>query len=278
MKSDKEESNQAVNKAKGYTPTEAMKNNARRGLALREKYGRGGLSTQEAGAQGIGSGVARARDIINGDLSLDSVKRMYSFFSRHEKNYNPKKKMPDGGPTAGTIAWLVWGGSAGLAWSRSILRQEDILKSYIKEITQSELETEDELLGGNLRVSKALNEDLMQATFVVMVPDEIDLHGDTTSEEEVRKACHNFNKYCMKANLFHLIETDTFEFAESFIAPTDFVLSDKFVKKGTWLCTIQCLDPDLWKLIKSGEICSVSIGAVAKVYNLETDTETEVQD
>lgn len=274
---DKQVMQQQINKAKSYAPTDAMKNNARRGLALREKYNRGGLSAQEAGQQGIGSGVARARDIINGNLSLDSVKRMHGFFSRHEKNYDPKKKQPDGGPTAGTIAWLLWGGSAARAWARGILREEDILKSYTKEITQQELESEDNLLGVNLPITKALNEELMQATFVVMAPDEVDLHGDITSEEEVRKACHNFNKFCMKANLFHLVETDTFEFVESYIVPTDIVLSDKYVKKGTWLATIQCLDEGLWSLIKSGDICSVSIGAVARVERLEEQQTEEDQ-
>ena len=124
--------------AKSYAPTEAMKNNAKRGLALREKYGRGGLSSSQAKSEGVGSGVARARDIINGNLSLATVKRMYAFFERHEKNYNPSKKENDGGPTAGTVAWLLWGGSAGRSWARSILKKEGILKSYTKEITDEE--------------------------------------------------------------------------------------------------------------------------------------------
>jgi len=123
----------------------------------------------------------------------------------------------------------------------------------------------------SLQITKATNEELMQATFVVMSPDEVDLHGDTVTEDEIRKACHNFNKFCMKANLFHLVETDTFEFVESYIAPTDFILGDRFVKKGTWLCTIQCLDPKLWQLIKSGDINGVSIAALAKVEYLDED-------
>jgi hypothetical protein len=262
---------QEISKAKSFAPTDAMKNNAKRGLALREKYGRGGLDASQAKTEGVGSGVARARDIINGNLSLDTVKRMYSFFSRHEKNYDPKKKMPDGGPTAGTIAWLLWGGSAGLAFARRILKQEEILKSYTKDITEEEVNTEDNLLGVKLPVTKATNDELKQATFIVMVPDEVDLHGDITSEQEVRKACHNFNKYSMKANLFHLVETSTFEFCESYVCPSDFVLGDKFVKKGTWVATVQCLDDSLWELIKSGEINGLSIGALAAVETIEEE-------
>lgn len=260
---------ETINKATSFAPTDAMRNNAKRGLALREKFNRGGLDASQAKSEGVGSGVARARDIINGNLSLDTVKRMYSFFSRHEKNYDPKKRMPDGGPTAGTIAWLLWGGSAGLAFARRILKQQDILKSYTKDITEEELNIEEQLPGVKLPITKALDEELKQATFIVMVPDETDAHGDVTNESEVRKACHNFNKYSMKANLFHLVETDTFEFCESYCCPSDFVLGDKFVKKGTWLATVQALDDNLWELIKTGEINGLSIGALASVESIE---------
>lgn len=118
-------------------------------------------------------------------------------------------------------------------------------------------------------VTKAVDEELKQATYIVMVPNETDLHGDITSEDDVRKACHSFNKYCRTANLFHLQQTDAFEFAESYIAPVDFVLGDKLVTKGTWLATVQALDDDLWALIKSGEINGLSIGAMASVEDIE---------
>ncbi len=55
---------ETINKAKSFAPTDAMRNNARRGLALREKWNRGGLDASQAKTEGVGSGVARARDII----------------------------------------------------------------------------------------------------------------------------------------------------------------------------------------------------------------------
>lgn len=258
--------------AKSYAPTQAMRNNAKRGLALREKYGRGGLDSSQAKSEGVGSGVARARDIINGSLSLETVKRMYAFFNRHEKNYNPKARESDGGPKAGEIAWLLWGGSAGFAWARSILRKEGILKSYTQEITKAELDSEDEIRGFKLPITKAVDEELYQVTYVAMIPDHTDLHGDYTSADEVRKAKESFNKSMQRANLFHLVMTDSFDIIESYLAPTDFILGDKFVKKGTWLVTLQVHDTEtLWPLIKSGEINGVSIAALARVENLEED-------
>jgi hypothetical protein len=70
--------------------------------------------------------VQRAVNLKNGDaLTLSTVKRMHAFFSRHQKNYRPDNKEPDGGPTAGTIAWLLWGGNAGKAWANGIVNSID---------------------------------------------------------------------------------------------------------------------------------------------------------
>ena len=100
-----------------FKPPASAVANAKRGLKLRKEYGRGGLSPSEAAAQGIDSGVTRAKRIASGTVSTHDVRRM-SAFNRHRKNYRPEKKMPDGGPTAGTIAWLLWGGTSGVNWAK----------------------------------------------------------------------------------------------------------------------------------------------------------------
>jgi len=103
--------------AESYRPPQSAINNAKKGLAQRKKWGRGGLSPAEAKSHGIDSGVTRARKIASGKVSKHDVKRM-SAFNRHRKNNRPSKKMPDGGPTAGTIAWNLWGGSTGVNWAK----------------------------------------------------------------------------------------------------------------------------------------------------------------
>lgn len=113
-----------------------------------------------------------------------------------------------------------------------------------------------------LPVVKSVNTELKQATYVVMAPDEVDLHGDTVSADEIRKACHNFNKFCSAPNLFHVTGTDLFEFSESFIAPVDFQMGERIVKAGTWLAVVQAHDETLWGMMKSGEINGLSIGAM----------------
>jgi hypothetical protein len=91
-------------------PTESMANNAKRGLELRRKFGRGGTAV----------GVARARDLSNRtQLSPDTVLRMYSFFSRHEVDKQGKDWDNAERPSNGKIAWLLWGGDSGYSWARS---------------------------------------------------------------------------------------------------------------------------------------------------------------
>lgn len=252
--------------SKLYKPTQAVLDNIQRGIALKSKFNRQSVKSEINKAK-----IEKSKESFDSGFTLDVVKSMYSTLQSIEKSVDVNQRLHDGGPTEDTILWYAHGGNAGLAWSRMVLKDEGILKSFKGSVSKEDTEKEDENLIGKIPVAKSVNEELKQATFVVMAPNEVDLHGDITSTDEVRKACHNFNKFCQTANLFHLVQTESFEFCESYIAPTDMVLGDKIVVKGTWLATVQCLDDGLWELIKSGEINGLSIGAVATVETLEEE-------
>ncbi len=99
-------------------PNEAMREEAQRGLDWRSEYGRGGTEV----------GIARARDISNGEnLSMETVGRMASYFARHEVDKEAEGFRPgeDGYPSNGRIAWALWGGDAGQSWANRVLEQED---------------------------------------------------------------------------------------------------------------------------------------------------------
>ena len=99
--------------ADGFSPPAEVRANAKRGLELRKKYNRGGTEV----------GVARARDLSNGaTISLDTVKRMVSYFARHEVD---KQGEGWGKDSAGYIAWLLWGGDAGRAWANRIAKENE---------------------------------------------------------------------------------------------------------------------------------------------------------
>jgi len=99
-------------------PTKAMARNAEQGLKWRAEFGRGGTEV----------GVARARQLKNRqELSAETVRRMHSYFSRHEVDKEGEGFTPDedGYPSAGKIAWLLWGGDEGQSWARNKDRQLD---------------------------------------------------------------------------------------------------------------------------------------------------------
>ena len=99
-------------------PTQAMAEEAQKGLDWRKEFGRGGTEV----------GVARARQLVNRqEVSADTVRRMHSYFSRHEVDKEGEGFSPgeDGYPSAGRIAWALWGGDVGQSWARNKDRQLD---------------------------------------------------------------------------------------------------------------------------------------------------------
>lgn len=133
---------------------------------------------------------------------------------------------------------------------------------------------ENESEAASVEVTKSLDEEQRMALFVVLSPDEVDLHGDTYSAEEVEKACNNFNTACMKANLFHKIETEDAKIVQSFINPANFTTDDgREIKKGAWLQWMYFPETEvgeqIWKCVKAGDINGVSIGALCTVEEIE---------
>lgn len=124
-----------------------------------------------------------------------------------------------------------------------------------------------------IEVAKSLDEEKRLATFVVLAPDEFDLHGDTYDAEEVEKACHDYNANCMKANLHHLlmVDDDVAYVVESYITPASFQLDDKLIKKGTWLQTWKINNDSVWDGVKTGYYTGLSIQCMATVEELEDE-------
>ena len=117
-----------------FEPSPAMVDEAQQGLDWRTEFGRGGTAV----------GIARARDIVNRrQLSLSTVQRMASYFARHavDKEAEGFRVDEPGFPSNGRIAWALWGGDAGQAWSAEILdSQERKSKPMNAETRNGEIE------------------------------------------------------------------------------------------------------------------------------------------
>lgn len=92
-----------------------IKNNAQRGIELNERNGNK-CATQ--------TGKVRAQQLANGEpISVDTIKRMYSYLSRAETFYDNADSQND----CGYISYLLWGGKSALSWSRNKLKELDLL-------------------------------------------------------------------------------------------------------------------------------------------------------
>lgn len=87
-----------------------VKNNAKRGIALNEKI-------DNKCATDVGK--IRAQQLAQGKpISVETIKRMYSYLSRAEEYYDENDTK-----SCGTISYLLWGGLAGKRWAESKLKE-----------------------------------------------------------------------------------------------------------------------------------------------------------
>ena len=122
-----------ISKADGYSPPAGARAAARRAIKFKEQG--------KAKGAGTAVGWTRAGQLARGEtLSLSTVKRMYSYFSRHEVDKKGKDWGNTANPSNGYIMWLAWGGDAGYSWSRSIVNREKdkaMFANFGKDYTKS---------------------------------------------------------------------------------------------------------------------------------------------
>lgn len=99
-----------------------VKNNAKKGIELNEKNGNK-CATQ--------TGKVRAQQLANGEpISVETIKRMYSYLSRAETFYDNAESQDD----CGNISYLLWGGKSALSWSRNKLEELNLLELQEEEL------------------------------------------------------------------------------------------------------------------------------------------------
>lgn len=97
----------------------AVRSNAKKALEWADKNGWGSCGTPV--------GKQRANQLAKGEpISVDTIKRMHSFLSRHEKDLQSSTSYSEG---CGKLMYDAWGGKAGLRWSRNKLRKLGLLEA-----------------------------------------------------------------------------------------------------------------------------------------------------
>jgi len=106
-------------RAESYSPPEGVRAAARRALKWIEEG--------KAGSGFTDTGRKRAADLARGaEISVATLKRMKSFFARHEvdKKATGFSAGEEGYPSPGRVAWDAWGGDAGQSWANRIVTEE----------------------------------------------------------------------------------------------------------------------------------------------------------
>lgn len=104
------------------TPPAAVARNAARGLELRAQFKRGGTDVGVKRAEGL----AASTPVSEADITT-----IASYFARHAVDRDGKAHVwgDEADPSAGYIAWLLWGGDEGRDWAdaakQKFINQED---------------------------------------------------------------------------------------------------------------------------------------------------------
>jgi hypothetical protein len=172
----------------GYKPTAGMQSAARRAIKLKEQG--------KAKGAGTAVGWTRAGQLARGEtLSLSTVKRMYSYFSRHEVDKKGKDWDNAENPSNGKIMWLAWGGDAGFSWSRKITQREKNMKKNLElnEIVEEIKDMLEDVVNPADTVVE-ITDDILTKSADPKPEDEEDMDYESDNEEEdkwdnIQKAC-----------------------------------------------------------------------------------------
>lgn len=230
-----------VSKADGYKPTQAMADNARRALEVR--------ASKPPSQRGMTSvGIARARQLMGKEnLSEDTVRRMSSFFARHEVDKRGETWDEQG---KGWQAWMGWGGDEGKTWADAIVRRLDKAE---KSFDIAKTDDDKRLVFGWASVIE--NED--------GTPLE-DLQGDVIDMANLEHAVYKFVLDSRKAGEMHTRTEGIGRLVESFVVTPEKAEALGMNKRAGWWVGFKIDDDSTWEQVKKGSFRMFSIGGKAK--------------
>jgi hypothetical protein len=241
---------------------DSIKNNAKRVLKYVEENGWGDCGTDV--------GKQRANQLANGEpISLDTVKRMYSYLSRHEVDLDSSKGYGDG---CGKLMYDSWGGKSALSWAESKLNDfgYDVggLPPYVDELPKKK--KKDEM--SNQRFAADNEKHIVLGP--AMVPDQKIFRKDEQgnpyyvffSSETIKMIAEKYmrNKYIDNNDHMHdgKAVKDVYVI-ESWIKEDDEDKSNKYgfndLPIGTWFVSMKINNPKIWEKVKMGELNGFSV-------------------
>jgi len=134
------------------------------------------------------------------------------------------------------------------------VEEEVIIKSFNEDETNAALD---------------IQEEERRCLQIIMEPNKYDAHNNWYTAETIKKGYESYekNKESIPANLFHLVDTESFKVEETFILEEDthYEAINETLVKGTWMAWTHYSDDEVWELKKSGEIGGLSPSCLGSV-------------
>lgn len=221
---------------------EAVKNNAKAVLKWVEENGWGDCGTDV--------GKQRANQLANGEpISLETIKRMYSYLSRHEVDLESSKGYGDG---CGKLMYDSWGGKTALSWAESkINKVENMNKQHFATDNEKHI-----VLGpAMIPDQKIFRKDALGNPYYVFF-----------SPETIKMIAEKYmrNKYTDNNDLMHDGKAvNDIHVLESWIKEDNQDKSNKYgfqdLPIGTWFVSMKVNNPKVWEQIKEGKLNGFSV-------------------
>ena len=204
------------------------------------------------GSCGTDVGKQRANQLAKGEaISEDTIRRMYSYLSRHEVDLESSKGYGDG---CGKLMYDSWGGKSALSWAESKIKsieREKMSKQYFQTDDEKRI-----VLGpAMIPDQKIFRKDNMGNPYYVFF-----------SPETIKMIAEKYmrNKYTDNNDQMHdgKAVKDVYV-VESWIKEDE---TDKSVKYGygdlpigTWFVSMKVRNDETWNKVKSGELNGFSV-------------------
>jgi len=223
---------------------DSVKNNAKAVLKYVDENGWGSCGTDV--------GKQRANQLAKGEpISEDTIRRMYSYLSRHEVDLESSKGYGDG---CGKLMYDSWGGKSALSWAESKIKamdKENMFKQHF-----------------------AADEEKKMVVGPAMVPDLKIFRKDSKgnpyyvyfSADTIKMIAEKYmrNKYIDNNDMMHdgKAVSDVYV-VESWIKEDSADKSNKYgyenLPVGTWFVSMKIKNPQVWEQVKEGKLNGFSV-------------------
>ena len=230
---------------------DGVKSNAQKVLDYTEENGWGSCGTPV--------GKQRSNQLAKGEpISLETIKRMYSYLSRHEVDLESSTSYGDG---CGLLMYDAWGGKAALGWSRNKLRELGELEEDFSANLSFAVQDEDQ---------KIVSGPLMIADLPIYRRDEEGEYYVMFTKDQIKKIVQRFFKkgYQAKVNIEHGKPVNGVYMFESYIIDRERGVNPpkgfEDVANGSWFGSFKVENEGLWKKVKDGTFKGFSVEGLFK--------------